>query len=222
MGVGHGGSDPGATGNGLRESDVNLQIALRLKDELEGCGVAVGISRTRDEDDTTNEEVRECNAYDPDYACDIHTNAGGGTGFEAYCSINGGKGRTLAENISAAMVAAGYKSRGVKTKKGKNGDYYGFIRGTNCPAVILECAFIDSQDYKNIDSADDYAKIAKAYAKGICKTLGIAYKGVNKMTVSEAKQIVRKKAGLDEITIEFLSMYKYGDSLFLKLAQALE
>ena len=32
---GHGGSDPGAVGNGLREKDLTLSIALRIRDMLE-------------------------------------------------------------------------------------------------------------------------------------------------------------------------------------------
>ena len=31
IGVGHGGSDPGAVANGLRESDLNLSIALSFE-----------------------------------------------------------------------------------------------------------------------------------------------------------------------------------------------
>ena len=48
IGVGHGGGDPGAVGNGLKEKDVNLSIALHLRDELKRHGVTVGISRTVD------------------------------------------------------------------------------------------------------------------------------------------------------------------------------
>lgn len=35
LGVGHGGTDPGAVANGLREKDVNLGIALAAQKELE-------------------------------------------------------------------------------------------------------------------------------------------------------------------------------------------
>ena len=225
IGVGHGGSDGGAAGNGLLEKDVNLSIALHLREALQRCGIKVGISRTVDEDDPTTEEVRECNAFAPDCAVDIHTNAGGGTGFEVFCSITGGTSRVLAQNVSNAMEAAGYKSRGVKTKVNSTGrDYFGFIRQTDCPAVILECAFIDSSDYKLIETEFNRKRIAEVYAKGICKTLGVTYKeaDVGKMTVDEAKQIIREKAGLDETTIQFLSFYKYADSLILKLAQAMD
>lgn len=224
IGVGHGGKDAGAVGNGLKEKDINLSIALHLRGELQRHGVTVGISRTKDEDDTTSDEVRKANAFDPDYAVDIHTNAGGGTGFEVLHTISGGKGKTLAANIEAAMVAAGYKSRGLKTKANSAGkDYFGFIRSIAAPSIILECAFIDSSDYKNIDSEADRQKIARAYAKGILKTLGIAYKEeVSSVTKDEAKKIIKEKAGVSDATIVYLDSYRYGDDLILKLAKAMQ
>ena len=224
IGVGHGGKDAGAVGNGLKEKDINLSIALHLRGELQRHGVTVGISRTKDEDDTTSDEVRKANAFDPDYAVDIHTNAGGGTGFEVLHTSSGGKGKTLAANIEAAMVAAGYKSRGLKTKANSAGkDYFGFIRSIAAPSIILECAFIDSSDYKNIDSEADRQKIARAYAKGILKTLGIAYKEeVSSVTKDEAKKIIKEKAGVSDATIVYLDSYRYGDDLILKLAKAMQ
>ena len=83
IGVGHGGSDPGAVSY-LVEKDVNLVEALACRDFLEAHGVQVLMSRTSDEDDSLNYEIKECNAFAPDLAVDIHNNAGGGDGFEAY------------------------------------------------------------------------------------------------------------------------------------------
>ena len=224
IGVGHGGKDAGAVGNGLKEKNVNLSIALHLRSELQRHGVTVGISRTKDEDDTTSDDVRKANAFDPDYAVDIHTNAGGGTGFEVLHTISGGKGKILAANIETAMVAAGYKSRGLKTKANSAGkDYFGFIRSIAAPSIILECAFIDSSDYQLIDSEADRQKIARAYARGILKTLGIAYQEeVSSVTKDEAKEIIKEKAGVSDATIVYLDSYRYGDDLILKLAKAMQ
>lgn len=224
IGVGHGGKDVGAVGNGLKEKDVNLSIALHLRSELQRHGVTVGISRTKDEDDTTSDEVRKANAFDPDYAVDIHTNAGGGTGFEVLHTLTGGRGKTLAANIEATMVAAGYKSRGLKTMVNSAGkDYFGFIRSIAAPSIILECAFIDSSDYQLIDSEADRQKIARAYARGILNTLGIAYQEeVSSVTKDEAKKIIKEKAGVSDATIVYLDSYRYGDDLILKLAKAMQ
>lgn len=45
-------------------------------------------------------------------------------------------------------------------------------------------------------------------------------KGEKEMTVNEAKQILKEKAGLSDKTLEFLLCYKYGEDLILKLAKA--
>ena len=86
IGVGHGGSDPGAVSY-LVEKDVNLVEALACRDFLEAHGVQVLMSRTSDEDDPLTEEIKECNAFNPDLAIDVHNNAGQGEGFEAFLSL---------------------------------------------------------------------------------------------------------------------------------------
>lgn len=176
IGVGHGGSDPGAVANGFNEADLNLSIALACHAELTRHGVTVQMSRTKDEDDKLSEEIRECNAFDPDLALDIHNNAGGGDGAEVYHSYKGGTGKILAQNVLDEITAIGQNSRGLKTRKNSSGkDYYGFIRSTNAPAVIVECAFVDTKDVKIIDIAEEQAAMGVAIAKGVLKTLGVAY-----------------------------------------------
>lgn len=176
--AGHGGSDPGAVANGFKEKDLNLAIALACKDELIRHGVNVKMSRYKDEDDGTNEAVAECNAFAPDYALDIHNNAGGGDGIEIFHHYGGGKGKTLAQNILDAVVAIGQNSRGLKTRTNQYGkDYYGFIRSTSAPAIIVECAFVDNKkDIQIIDTAAEQKAMGIAIAKGVLKTLGITYK----------------------------------------------
>ncbi len=52
---GHGGPQPGAVANGLRESDVNLRIALRLRELLAGAGAQLLL--TRDSDTTLHSDA---------------------------------------------------------------------------------------------------------------------------------------------------------------------
>ena len=175
--AGHGGADPGAVANGLREKDINLSIALKVEDELKRHGVDVMMSRRVDENDPLLEEIKECNSFAPDLAISIHTNAGGGDGFEVYHSIFGGQSKVLAQNLNAEVLAIGQNSRGVKQRMNLYGkDYYGFIRETVAPAVIVEGAFIDNKtDIAIMDTVAEQEKFGVAYAKGILKTLGIAY-----------------------------------------------
>lgn len=177
IGVGHGGTDSGAVANGFKEKDLNLSIALACNEVLARHGVKTLMSRTKDENDTLTEECRECNAFAPDLAVDIHNNAGGGDGAEAFYHYGGGKGKTLAENVLAEIVAIGQNSRGAKTRKNAAGkDYYGFIRETACPACIIETAFVDNaKDMQIIDTEAERKVMGTAIAKGILKTLGIAY-----------------------------------------------
>lgn len=181
IGVGHGGKDPGAVGNGLQEAEINLVMATSCMEELIGHNVEIRMSRYKNENDSISDEIKECNAYNPDLAIDIHINAGGGDGFEAYYYSGGGTSKVLAKNIEAEIKKIGQNSRGCKTRVLSNGkDYYGFIRDTKAPAVILEGAFIDNKvDIQIIDTIEEQKAFGIAYAKGILKTLGIEYKPQN-------------------------------------------
>lgn len=205
LGVGHGGSDPGATALGRKEKDLNLAIALACEDELVRHGVAVKMSRTKDEDDTLTEEIKECNAFDPDLAIDIHNNAGGGDGAEAYYHYKGGLSKTLAVSILDEIVKIGQNSRGAKIKKNAQGyDYFGFIRETVPPAVIVECAFVDNaKDIQIIDTDAECKAMGIAIAKGILSTLGIDYvapKPVEKEYVIDLAKL--KADGYTKIVLE--------------------
>lgn len=194
--AGHGGSDPGAVANGVKEKDLNLSIALACRDELKRHGVEVKMSRAKDENDPLSEEIKECNAYAPDLAVSIHNNAGGGDGAEAFYHYGGGKSKTLAENILAEIVKVGQNSRGAKVRKNSQGkDYYGFIRETSAPAVIVECAFVDNAtDLKILASENDRQKVGRAIAKGVLKTLGVETQGERRYKVQVGAYLYRENA----------------------------
>lgn len=226
LGVGHGGTDTGAVVDGYREKDMTLAMALACQQELARHGVLVKLSRTKDENDPVNEEVRECNAYAPDLALDIHVNAGGGDGFEAYHALSRGKGKTLAQNIEAEVKALGQNSRGCKTRAGSSGkDYYAFIRDTACPAVIAEIGFIDNaKDRAAFDTAQEQQAFGRAYARGILKTLGVPELPIASEDAETmiAAQTIKQKAGLEDQTIRYLLNYQYGEALVKKLAKAMK
>ncbi|WP_283592763.1 N-acetylmuramoyl-L-alanine amidase [Paraclostridium bifermentans] len=180
-GVGHGGKDPGALGNGLREADINLLCALAWEKEMKRHNVETKLSRYKDENDDLSEEIRECNVFNPDIAVDFHTNSGGGDGFEVFVSVVGTNSEKLGTLIEKEVVKIGQNSRGVKTKKRSDGrDYFGFIRQTICPAVITECAFIDNKaDISYIDTKEEATVYGKAVAKACLEYLGIIYKPDN-------------------------------------------
>lgn len=191
IGVGHGGSDPGAVANGMRESDINLDMALELKRQLDRHGVQTAISRVRDENDSLEEEIKEAAAFAPDVAIDVHNNAGGGDGFEAFIKTTNGfktKSNNLAKAIEKEVKAIGQNSRGIKTKLNSSGtDYFGFLRQINAVSVILEGAFVDNKtDAACIDTVAERKAFGTAYAKGVLAYAGIAWINESGGTASPA------------------------------------
>ena len=178
LSAGHGGSDPGAVAYGMKEKDINLNIMLACKDELQRHGVTVICSRTKDEDDKVGSEVAEANSSGADVAASFHTNAGKGNGSETFCNLNNSNGKKLAELCEKYVKAIGQNSRGVKS-----GNHLYFIRKTNMTAVLCECAFIDNDtDNDIIDTTAEQRSFGVAYAKAILEYLGIAYNSAQTTT----------------------------------------
>ena len=196
IGVGHGGSDPGACANGLRESDVNLTMALAMKTALERAGVAVGISRTRDENDRLAEEIRECNAFAPDLAVEVHNNAGGGDGFECFISGKNPIARQLAERIEREVKGIGQNSRGVKTST-----TLGWVNRISAPAVLCEGFFLDSPDRLIGDTAVKQRAFGEAYARAVLD-----------------RKRVQERFSFDDSTMDFLDRHPFPAALYARLA----
>ena len=172
LSAGHGGKDPGAVGNNLKEKDLNLNILLACKEELERHDVKVICSRTKDENDPVADEVKEANKSGADIAVSFHANAGGGDGSETYYYTSSKDGKKLAELCEKHTKAIGQNSRGVK-----NGNNLYFVNSTSMVAVLCECAFVDNKtDKQIIDTKAEQEKFGVAYAKAILEYLGIKYK----------------------------------------------
>ncbi|MDD5432228.1 MAG: N-acetylmuramoyl-L-alanine amidase [Candidatus Omnitrophica bacterium] len=86
--AGHGGNDPGAIGRtGLREKDVNLDIAKRLTKLLKEDGVEVVFTRSTDRFIPLSSRVNIANSSQADLFVSIHSNASRVrtlNGFEVY------------------------------------------------------------------------------------------------------------------------------------------
>jgi N-acetylmuramoyl-L-alanine amidase len=72
---GHGGHDPGALGNGVSESEVVLDIALRLESLLAAAGVEVVLTRRTDAYVPLDERARVATREQADLFLSIHANA---------------------------------------------------------------------------------------------------------------------------------------------------
>lgn len=190
LSAGHGGSDPGATANGLKEKDINLQTLLACKSELERHGVKVVASRTKDEDDPVGQEVKEANASGADLAVSFHTNAGGGDGFEAYYHTTSQEGKRLAQLGEKYVKELGRNSRGIKS-----GNHLYFVKNTKMTAVLFESFFLDSADKKIGDTVAEQKAFGVAYAKAILDYFGITYKTSTLKTETDKNAMYRVQVG---------------------------
>ena len=82
--AGHGGSDPGAVGNGITEKDYTLKISQYMANRLRDLGADVTLTRNIDETLSPTDRVnRVLNAYGDSKDIVVisnHINAGGGDG----------------------------------------------------------------------------------------------------------------------------------------------
>ena len=82
--AGHGGDDPGASGNGIIEKDLTLKISQYMYDRFKDLGITVKMTRTTDETISPTERVkRVLDAYGNSNDVIVisnHINAGGGEG----------------------------------------------------------------------------------------------------------------------------------------------
>jgi N-acetylmuramoyl-L-alanine amidase len=170
---GHGGSDPGAVGNGLQEKELVLKIAKRLAKLLEKIdGVEVLLSRTDDKFLSLSERARMANEWGADYFISVHINAGGGEGYECYI-FNGNVSNTTRDNQDAMNTEI------VKVtewfNRGKKRANFAVLRQTNMPAILTENGFIDnSNDANKLKDSAFLDKIAQGHANGIAKIFNLS------------------------------------------------
>jgi len=173
---GHGGKDPGAVSNGLKEKDLTLDISNRVASKLSFYDVDVILTRTADRDLSLGERCSIANNHKADYFCSIHINAGGGTGFESFVYTNPSTRTNNIRNIIHDRVADYYKNAGFMDR-GKKRANFAVLRETNMPAVLLENLFIDNQkDAAQLKDDSFIDGLAGAIAAGLVVAFGLKLK----------------------------------------------
>lgn len=173
---GHGGNDPGAVGNGLKEKDLTLKITKKIQSLLgEYQNISVKLSRTTDVYLSLSERANLANDWGADFFLSIHINAGGGTGFESYIYNGSVSSATIAyQNVMHQEIMkaiSGVKDRG---KKRAN---FAVVRETKMPAILTENLFIDNKtDAAKLKSEQFLLQVAHGHAQGIVKAFGLKKK----------------------------------------------
>ncbi|MGG3449040.1 N-acetylmuramoyl-L-alanine amidase [Domibacillus aminovorans] len=157
---GHGGTDPGAIGNGLREKDVVLKTGLQVNNLLKQTPFNVKMTRSTDTFIPLKERSTFAKNNGGNIFVSIHVNSASASasGTETYYYAAGNPyvadSKLLAAKIQARMLAAwNLNDRGVKP-----GDL-SVLRENNMPAALAELGFISN--------AGDAAKMKSDYSMKI-------------------------------------------------------
>ncbi len=172
--AGHGGSDPGAQGNGKSEADLTWKIVSACKTKLENYGFKVILAREQSGSYGSNDflyRVQRCVNQGAQAYISFHINSGSSAahGAEVYSPTVNGADYTqvsyeLAQKVQNNLVALGLTNRGVFQMQ--VGDEFAVIRcarEAGIPGILIEHGFISNWGDAN-----------KYFSDAGCKRLGEA------------------------------------------------
>ncbi len=177
--AGHGGHDGGAVAHGVIEKNLSLDIAGRLKKELEAAGLRVVMTRSGDRFLSLDERAALAGTHEAAAFVSVHLNTdgegSGAEGIETYYAESkalsarqlggqqAGDGAGFADMVQR-MVCAVTKAenRGTKARD------YAVVARAACPAVLVECGFITSaREVVRLKEAGYRDKVAEGIARGV-------------------------------------------------------
>ncbi|MDE6625325.1 MAG: N-acetylmuramoyl-L-alanine amidase [Lachnospiraceae bacterium] len=221
---GHCGKHPGASGHGLREEVVVLDIAQACQSALDKYG-DVTVYMTRESGSCcTALNLGEClisrNNYakflDADFLVSMHINAGSSSGANVLAAYQSGYHDNIRKETQAFGKIAlsnlsklGIKNRGFLLRKsgtgnkysnGKLADYYSIVRNgviQNIPSVIIEHGYVTSSSdcSKFFNTKSKRTKVGKADAQSIVSYYGLKQKLVSGEFESEGSVTYYKTSG---------------------------
>ena len=177
--AGHGGFDGGAEAeDGTLEKDINLKIALKLKELLKFSGYEVIMTRESDSgtEKDSNESIANRKKSDmyrrlniitenPDAVfISIHLNkfhSQSANGAQVFYSKNNVGSKTLADSVQNSIVKLVQTENKRKVKMADNSIF--LLKKANVPAIIIECGFLSNENDLNLLKQNEYqSKIAYA------------------------------------------------------------
>jgi N-acetylmuramoyl-L-alanine amidase len=184
--AGHGGKDPGKVGvNGAIEKDINLAIALTLRELMEKEGYEVVMTREIDcglyEETDSNKKnadmrnrVKLIAEANPILAVSIHQNSfpqESSHGAQVFYYETSIEGKKLAQLMQQSIKD--YIADGNHRVEKANSSYY-MLKKSTCPLIIIECGFLSNYKEAELLITQEYqTKMAEAIRNGILKYLSL-------------------------------------------------
>jgi len=181
--AGHGGMDGGVVGRvtKVKESDVNLAIAFKLKELFTDAGFEVVLTRQTsfglcDEQGkwTKNADMRKrkeiITQTNPSLVISVHQNscpsAPSVRGAQVFFSRKSEEGKRLALSVQRKLNAF-YRGLSVKERVATVADYY-VLECSSVPSILVECGFLsNAEDEALLSSENGREKLAKSIFQGV-------------------------------------------------------
>jgi N-acetylmuramoyl-L-alanine amidase len=169
---GHGGKDTGTIGpTGLKEKDVNLDIAVKLKNKLADAGFKVILTRESDINHSFDEIANIANSNNVDLFISIHNNSHPSPDMNGtqtfYCNSSPATSNFLASFLNAKTIEQiGTCDRGVKSADFK------VLKNTKMISALIEGVFMCNPNEEAELKDDNFRdKIATGIYNGIMEYL---------------------------------------------------
>ena len=175
---GHGGVDSGASGNGIIEKDLTLNISKYMYDRFKELGIPVSITRLDDSTISPSDRVNKILSFygsDPNViVISNHINAGGGDGAEVIYALR--NSNRFANLIGSELQKEGQNLRRVYQRRlpsDPSRDYYFIHRNTgNTEPVIVEYGFLDSSKDDVNQLKNNYRNLAEGVVRAVLEYTG--------------------------------------------------
>lgn len=136
---GHGGRDPGASGNGLIEKNITLVFAKQIEKALKENGIDVYLTRSTDEYKYLQERANMADSFQADLFLSIHAN-----GHENSL-IRGMEIHSFAPSNIAAKMENQFRNLPNAVFRGHyQSDFY-VLRNTSTPSLLIELGYVSNQ-----------------------------------------------------------------------------
>lgn len=177
--AGHGGNDAGATGNGLLEKNLTLDIVERIASKLKNDyeGVETLLTRNTDVFVGLSERANIANQAKADIFVSVHINSAtdpSAKGFESHMYNGTSDPKTIAfQNVMHESIFNAIKSAGIEDR-GKKKSNFAVVRESAMVALLTENLFISSpSDASKLSKPDFLDTVAQGHVDGLEKFLGL-------------------------------------------------
>ncbi len=222
--AGHGGKDQGTSFNGDLEKDINLDIAMKVKDLLakHKPGIKVIMTRTDDRFVSLEDRCKKANRANADLFLSIHVNSAPNrmmSGTETfYADIrqtrntvrSGSLSRTVDRSeLLARLIQKNYMESERPSMRGARKKKLYVCQNTNMPAVLTETGFLSNmedatyltnKEGKNEIATNIFNALMEYYATTQAKTQG--------QTLTKLRNSGNAKSGVDGFRLSVAGAYR--------------